>query len=342
MYDETTLQILEYHQSMLLDETRTTSFLRAILKTVKLGDIVMDMGCGTGILSYFACMAGARRVYAIEQGPIIELAKVICERNGFQDRVVFFNDWSTKIELREPVDVIITETIGSLGFEEGILGWIIDAKKRFLAAGGQVIPRSIELVLVPTENPEYQDYVDCWSPKLYSLDFSPVRSLAVNNLLWTEWTTTDLFLSEPASLVNIDLIDVESTDFSRQISFIACRDGPIHGLGGWFSTELIPDLNISNAPSNDTPSWNQTFFPIERPLMVRTGDRLDVEVAVQDNGTNWEWRVILNGSTNKGLRSQSTNGFVHNTRWGKLGSTKHRQSPDNVPVHTEKLGGKTS
>jgi hypothetical protein len=76
--------------------------------------------------------------------------------------------------------------------------------------------------------------------------------------------------------------------------------------------------------------------------MVRTGDRLDVEVAVQDNGTNWEWRVILNGSTNKGLRSQSTNGFVHNTRWGKLSSTEHRQSPDNVPVHTEKFGGKTS
>ncbi len=144
MYDETTLQILEYHQSMLLDETRTTSFLRAIIKTVKPGDIVLDMGCGTGILSYFACMAGAKRVYAIEQGPIIELAKAICERNGFQDRVVFFNDWSTKIELPEPVDVIITETIGSLGFEEGILGWIIDAKKRFLTAGGQVIPHSIE------------------------------------------------------------------------------------------------------------------------------------------------------------------------------------------------------
>lgn len=65
MYDDKSLEILEYHRSILLDKVRTESFLRAILKTVKL---VLDMGCGTGILSYYACMAGARRVYAVEQG----------------------------------------------------------------------------------------------------------------------------------------------------------------------------------------------------------------------------------------------------------------------------------
>ena len=122
MYDDRTLQIIEYHRSMLIDEVRTTSFLRAILGAVKPGDVVLDMGCGTGVLSYFACIAGARRVYAVEQGPIIELAKAICQRNGYQERVIFLNDWSTNIDLPEPVDVIITETIGNLGFEEGILG----------------------------------------------------------------------------------------------------------------------------------------------------------------------------------------------------------------------------
>ncbi len=59
MYDDKSLEILEYHRSILFDEVRTDSFLRAILTTVKL---VLDMGCGTGILSYYACMAGARRL----------------------------------------------------------------------------------------------------------------------------------------------------------------------------------------------------------------------------------------------------------------------------------------
>ena len=57
MYDDRTLQIIEYHRSMLIDEVRTTSFLRAILGAVKPGDVVLDMGCGTGVLSYFACIA---------------------------------------------------------------------------------------------------------------------------------------------------------------------------------------------------------------------------------------------------------------------------------------------
>ena len=130
---------------MLIDEVRTTRFLRAILGAVKPGDVVLDMGCGTGVLSYFACIAGAKRVYAVEHESIIELAKAICGHNGFQERVIFINDWSTNIEMPEPVDVIITETIGNLGFEEGILGWIIDAKKRYLTEGGRIIPRSIEV-----------------------------------------------------------------------------------------------------------------------------------------------------------------------------------------------------
>jgi predicted RNA methylase len=120
------------------------------------------MGCGTGILSYYACMAGARRVYAVEQGPIIAAAKLICKQNGFLDRVTLINDWSDKIDIPEKVDVIITETVGNLAFEERILGWIIDAKKRYIEKGGQIIPRTLELVIVPVECAEFDDYIDIW------------------------------------------------------------------------------------------------------------------------------------------------------------------------------------
>jgi predicted RNA methylase len=102
-------------------------------------------------------MAGARRVYEVEQGPIIAAAKLICKQNGFQDRVTLINDWSDKIELPEKVDVIITEIVGNLAFEEGILGWITDFKKRFLGKGGQIIPRMLELVIVTVESAEYDD-----------------------------------------------------------------------------------------------------------------------------------------------------------------------------------------
>ena len=72
MYDRTILETVEYHRTMLADRVRMGSYLRAILKTVEPGDVVLDIGSGTGILAYFACMAGARRVYAVEQDPIVE------------------------------------------------------------------------------------------------------------------------------------------------------------------------------------------------------------------------------------------------------------------------------
>jgi len=91
-------------------------------------------------------------VYTVEQGPIIAAAKLICRHNGFQDRVRFINDWSDKIDLPEKIDLIIIETVGNLAFEEGILGWITDAKKRFLEKGGQIIPKTLELVILYLSN----------------------------------------------------------------------------------------------------------------------------------------------------------------------------------------------
>ena len=335
MYDDTSLQMLEFHRSMLDDRVRTGSFLKAILKTVNPGDVVLDLGCGTGVLSYFACMAGAKRVYAVEQGPIIELAKSICQHNGFQDQVTFYNDWSTHVDLPEEVNVIITETIGNLGFEEGVLGWVLDAKKRFLAEEGRIIPQSIEMVLVPTENPAYHEDVNIWNQELYSLDFSPAHSLAVNNLLWADWSTGDLFLSKPASLVNIDLKQIENTDFSEQVSFVAQRDGLLHGLGGWFSAELTPGLVVSNAPPNQTPSWNQTFFPVEQPFKVSAGDRILAEIRVRENAAHWEWQITVDGSGNGSSLSQGGSRFVGKTLFGRLTSPVHQQSPDFMPVRTE-------
>ena len=152
MYDIEILQTIDYHQSMVLDTIRTQMFLRAILSTVKMGDVVLDLGCGTGIMSYFACIAGAKRVYAVEQGSVIELAEHICQKNGFQERITFIHDWSTNIDLPQKVDVIISETIGNLGFEEGILGWVMDARERLLSERGSIIPGRIEMIIVPIES----------------------------------------------------------------------------------------------------------------------------------------------------------------------------------------------
>ena len=74
---------INYHLSMLTDDVRTGSYRQAISQVVKTGDTVVDVGCGSGILTFLACRAGARHVYAIESEAVIEIAKLVAKKVGF-------------------------------------------------------------------------------------------------------------------------------------------------------------------------------------------------------------------------------------------------------------------
>ena len=87
------------HIRMLADNIRVEAYRRAIFKTVRKGDRVVDIGTGTGILAFFALQAGARRVYAIETGPIIEVAKKTARDNGFSDRIDFIQQDTIKADI---------------------------------------------------------------------------------------------------------------------------------------------------------------------------------------------------------------------------------------------------
>ena len=73
---------INYHLSMLVDDVRTGVYSQAISRVVKAGDVVADVGCGAGILSFLARRAGAKHVYAIESEAVIEMAKLVALKNG--------------------------------------------------------------------------------------------------------------------------------------------------------------------------------------------------------------------------------------------------------------------
>merc|ERR1719179_118088 len=77
------------HEEMLKDEVRTLTYRNSMYHNKHLfkDKIVLDVGCGTGILSMFAAKAGAKHVMGVDMSSIVEHAREIVNRNGLGDRV---------------------------------------------------------------------------------------------------------------------------------------------------------------------------------------------------------------------------------------------------------------
>jgi predicted RNA methylase len=150
-----------YHQ-MLSDKVRMRAFREAIQRTVRPGDVVVDLGAGTGVLGIWALQAGAARVYAIEQSESIELARAIARANACEDRMVFLQQNSLDVVLDEPADVLISETLGSFGIDENLLRFLPDARDRLLKPGGRMLPSALRLFAAPAEAPGSYARIDFW------------------------------------------------------------------------------------------------------------------------------------------------------------------------------------
>jgi len=103
----------------LIDERRTLAFQSAIYNTVRAGDVVVDMGTGSGILAMLAAKAGAKKVYAIEYDENnIRTLENTFKLNGFADKIEVVAGDVTKVSLPEQIDVIIGEMIATGLIEE--------------------------------------------------------------------------------------------------------------------------------------------------------------------------------------------------------------------------------
>jgi precorrin-6B methylase 2 len=103
------------HEEMLKDEVRTKTYEMAIVQNKHLfqNKIVLDVGCGTSILSMFAARAGAKHVYAVDCSSIIDTAREIVTLNGFADKITLIKGKMEEVELPvKQVDIIISEWMG--------------------------------------------------------------------------------------------------------------------------------------------------------------------------------------------------------------------------------------
>lgn len=108
----------------------------------------MDVGAGSGILSFFAVQAGAQKVYAIEASNMAQYAQMLVSVNGIQDRIQVIPGKIEEIELPQMVDIIISEPMGYMLYNERMLESYIHARK-WLKKGGKMFPTKGDLHIAP-------------------------------------------------------------------------------------------------------------------------------------------------------------------------------------------------
>eukprot|EP00040_Diaphanoeca_grandis_P006805 m.38672 g.38672 ORF g.38672 m.38672 type:complete len:458 (+) comp17983_c1_seq2:570-1943(+) len=282
--------VLKIHQEMLADRARTEAYHQAIMGASDFlkGKTVMDVGCGTGVLSIFAARAGAKKVYAIEASDIAHKTRKVVQDNKLDDIVEVINGKIEMLDIPCTVDLIISEWMGTFLVFEYMISSVLVARDKFLRDGGVVWPSTAKLFLVPVEaHTEYHNRVGCWSNQ-YGIDMSELIPDAKN-----EFTSRpnhcyvidpkDMLASAKEMLV-VDMLKVAESDlerFEQDLDFVVARAGSVHGFGSWFDVGFgLPhhrddeSVTLSTAPDSPTTHWKQDLFLLDEPLLVEAGDTL--------------------------------------------------------------------
>jgi protein arginine N-methyltransferase 1 len=155
------------HEEMLKDEVRTKSYRDAIYNNPHLfkDKVVLDVGCGTSILSMFAAKAGAKHVIGVDMSTIIVKAREIVEVNGLSDKITLLQGKMEEVELPFPeVDIIISEWMGYFLLYESMLDTVLWARDRYLRKDGQglIFPDKATIFMAGIEDGDYkEDKIGC-------------------------------------------------------------------------------------------------------------------------------------------------------------------------------------
>ena len=302
MYD-----LVDY-ASMIAFRGRTSAYARALEAHVTPGSVVLDIGAGTGILSFLACRAGASKVYAVESGDIIQLAREAAADNGFSSRIEFIQDLTTEIELPEKVDGIVCDIHGVLPlFGKNILS-ILDARDRFLKPGGWILPARETMWAALASCPSlHHALVKAWDTE-HGFDFGRARLKAVNSLRSARLNLEDLLVA-PQRWAALDYKALDGPSVRGDLSWIVERNATAHGVGMWYEAETPPASGYGNSPAVSEPYvYRHAFFPLPEAVKVMAGDQVTVSIRADfvSGDYVWSWDTIVkNGSGVKARYRQS-------------------------------------
>eukprot|EP00439_Symbiodinium_sp_Y106_P046717 s5453_g5.t5 len=285
---------LEEQMTMLQDSVRMQAYRNAIETSVAdfRDKVVLDVGCGTGVLAIFAAKAGARKVYAVEASDMASAAKQVVAANGVDKVVEVIRGMVETIELPEKVDVIISEWMGNFLLKESMLDTVLIARDRFLKPGGLLFPSHARLFLAPCAHScfaeRWQSYVDeLWAWRSFvqhmhvsfGLSYGPLttqqeKEASEHHLQSWDWVhlNSSHLRGPPVQLLALDLATLPLSRLQSlheqafDIVLPITKDGTVGGLCGFFDISFqhvsgeSEFVDLSTSPFSKATHWGQQLF----------------------------------------------------------------------------------
>ncbi|KAJ3097207.1 Protein arginine N-methyltransferase 3 [Phlyctochytrium planicorne] len=279
----------DIHEVMIKDAIRTDSYrdFMYLNKDIFKDKIVLDVGCGTGILSLFAAKSGAKMVYAVDNSEFIKKAIQIAKDNKLDHKITFIRGSVETVNLPvDSVDIIISEWMGYFLLFEGMFDSVISARDRWLAKDGIMAPSHAEMFLAAMEGTDWiNDRIAFWND-VYGFNMACVKDELLTEGQ-VDFIYGDSILSNAASIKTLDLEDitVPELDFTTTVDFKMLRTGKLTSLCGWFDisfqAEGATTVFFSTGPFTKQTHWKQTVFVLTRSIDVVEGEVVSCKVDVR-------------------------------------------------------------
>ena len=288
-----------------------------------LKDVVLDVGCGTGILSMFAAKSGAKLVISVDMSNIIEQAKIIVKDNGLSDKIVLLKGKMEEVELPvKEVDIIISEWMGYFLLYESMLDTVIYARDKYLKEGGLIFPDKASMFISAIEDEQYrQDKLDCKNQKkakkgnfseffkqqinlwffllsLYSLvwdnvygfNMSSIKEIAIREPL-VDTVESKAVVTDSVCFKDLNLLTTtkENLAFTSEFELTASRDDHIHAFLAYFDIDFAcchKPLYFSTGPHAKYTHWKQTVFYLKEKITLHRGEKLKGSISVKPHSVN--------------------------------------------------------
>jgi precorrin-6B methylase 2 len=295
--------------TMIADRARLDEYAEALRRLVTPRSIVVDIGAGTGVMSLLACKLGARRVYAIEPSPAVQILAEAARENGCADRVVILQRRSTELTLPERADVIVSDLRGVLPAYATHFADIVDARGRLLAPGGRLVPETDTLWLAVVSAPEeVERRRGPWQEAPHGLALGSMLPFLASAPFKYRARPAEL-VGPPVAWARVHYPTLTELGLRGSGACTVARAGTAHGLLVWFDAVLTEGVTHSNAPGVPEGIYGQMFFPWPEAVALQEGDSVGFEVRADPVGADyvWTWTTEIRGAARPATRfRQST------------------------------------